>query len=85
MKILPAWMYRDPAEVIERIENTELRAEARTRLRDLERQHEAECMQRSLLERMGVGLRRVIFAPPEIRMKRARIQALARSAMKERK
>jgi hypothetical protein len=85
MKILPAWMYRDPAEVVERVELTELRAEARARLRELEREQHVERIQRSLLERMGIGLPRAIFAPPAVRMKRARIQALARAAMKERK
>lgn len=84
-KILPQWMYRDPAEAIERIENIGLRAEARERIRDLEREQDAERVRRSLFERMTLGLRRVILAPPAIRRKRARIQALARAGMKERK
>jgi len=79
-------MYRDPAEVAARIESDELDAEAHARLRELERKQAAECEQRSLLARMGIGLRRVIFAPPEIRLKRLRIQALARAErLKERK
>lgn len=85
MKIFPAWMYRDPADVAERIEFTELRAEERARIRELEREQEMERLQRLLYEQMGVGLTRVIFAPPEVRLKRARIQALVRKAMKERK
>jgi len=83
MKVFPAWMYRDPATVAERIENTELRA--RARIRELVQEQELGRMQQSTLEQMALVLKRVIFAPPEIRMKRARIQALARAAMKERK
>lgn len=86
MKVFPQWMYRDPAEAVERIENIELRAEARARVRDLQREHDLERIQQSTLEKMTAALRRVVFAPPEIRMKRARIQALVRAAkMKERK
>lgn len=85
MKVFPAWMYRDPATVAERVENTELRAEARARIRELAQGHELERMGQSTLEQMALVLKRVIFAPPEIRMKRARIQALAREGMKERK
>lgn len=82
MKVFPQWMYGDPAEAVERIENIELRAEARARVRELEQ----EQLQRSAFDKMTSVLRRVIFAPPEIRMKRARIQALARAEkMKERK
>jgi hypothetical protein len=84
-KILPQWMYRDPAEVVERVETAELRAEARQRIRELAREQELERMQQSTLQQMAAALKRVIFAPPEIRLKRARIQALARAAIKERK
>ena len=83
MKVFPAWMYRDPATVAERIENTELRA--RARIRELVQEQELGRMQQSTLEQMALVLKRVIFAPPEIRMKRARIQALARAAMREQK
>lgn len=34
MKIFPEWMYRDPAEAAERIENIELSAQARRRARE---------------------------------------------------
>jgi len=85
MKVFPAWMYRDPAIAAERLENIELRAEARARLRELAQGQEIERMEQSTLEQMVLTLKRVIFAPPEIRMKRARIQALAREAMKGRK
>lgn len=85
MKIFPAWMYRDPADVAERTESAELRAEARARIRELAQAQELEQLQQSTPEQMARALKRAIFAPPEIRMKRARIQALAREAMKERK
>jgi hypothetical protein len=85
MKVFPAWMYRDPAIAAERLENIELRAEARERIRELAREQELERMEQSTLDQMALMLRRVIFAPPEIRMKRARIRALARKAMKEQK
>ena len=85
MKVFPAWMYGDPAIAAERLENIELRAEARERIRELAREQEIERMEQSTLDQMALMLRRVIFAPPEIRMKRARIRALARKAMKEQK
>ena len=85
MKVFPEWMYRDPCEVAERVEKTQLRAEDRARVREIEREQDLMRQQRSLYEQMSAGLRRVIFAPPEIRLKRARIQALVRKAMKERK
>jgi hypothetical protein len=84
MRIFPAWMYRDPAEAAARIEATEINSELRARLRQIERAQELEQLQRALYERMGVGLRRIALAPPEVRIKRARIQALTRRAMKER-
>lgn len=80
MKVFPAWMYGDPAIAAERLEGIELRAEARARIRELAQERELDQVQQSTLDQM---LKRVIFAPPEIRMKRARIQALARAAMKE--
>jgi hypothetical protein len=83
MRIFPAWMYRDPAEAAARIEATQLNAEQRARLREIERAQEIEQLQRALFARLGVGFRRVALASPEIRMKRARIQALTRKAMKE--
>ena len=85
MKVFPAWMYGDPAIAAERLENIELRAEARERIRELAQGQELERMEQSTLEQMALALKRVIFAPPEIRLKRARIQALAREAMKGRK
>lgn len=84
MRIFPEWMYRDPCEAAARIEASEVNAEQRARIRQIERAQELEQMQRALYERMGVGFRRVALASPEIRMKRARIQALTRKAMKER-
>jgi hypothetical protein len=84
MRIFPAWMYRDPADAAARIEATEINAELRARIRQIERVQEIEQLQRALYQRMGVGLKRVALAPPDVRMKRARIQALTRKAMKER-
>jgi hypothetical protein len=84
-KVLPQWMYRDPAEVAQRLESIESRAETRSRVLQLEREREIAIARHTLLERMAAGLRRIVFAPPEIRMRRARIQALTRAALKERK
>ena len=53
-------------------------------IRELAREQELRRAEQSTLGQMALALKRVIFAPPEIRMKRARIQALARAAMKER-
>jgi hypothetical protein len=84
MKVFPGWMYRDPAETVERLENMQLRAQARARIHELELERELRRANGSALEQMARAIRRVIFAPPEIRLKRARIQALARKAMRER-
>lgn len=84
MRIFPAWMYGDPAEAAARIEAMEINAEDRARIREIERAQELEQLQRALYQRMGVGFQRVVLASPEIRLKRARIQALTRKAMKER-
>ncbi len=81
MKIFPAWMYRDPCDVAERVEGAVLRAEARSRADERARE-QLDRVEQSALDRMVRIPKRAIFAPPEIRMKRARIQALARAAMK---
>jgi hypothetical protein len=82
MTALPAWMYDDPAEVVERVENAELRAASRARIRELEEERRAGRIAQLTFESTVAIVRRVIFAPPDIRMKRARIQALTRAAMK---
>jgi len=42
MKVFPAWMYGDPADAAERLENIGLRAEERARVRELKRLEERE-------------------------------------------
>jgi hypothetical protein len=74
-------MYGDPAMAVERIENAELRVEARDRIRELERERELERMRRMVEQRPSAI--RMIFAPPEIRLKRARIQALTQAALRK--
>jgi hypothetical protein len=78
MKILPAWMYRDPAEVVERVELTELRAEARARVRELEREQEF----RAARKRLDCG---VLTAATVRLINRVRIRSLVRQVLKERK
>jgi vacuolar-type H+-ATPase subunit H len=84
-KIFPQWMYRDPVEVVERVESAERLARERVqRLRELDREQSVKRAQSAMRECLA-SMVRVVLAPPEIRLKRARIQRLAREAMKERK
>jgi len=77
MKVFPAWMYDDPAIAAERLEGIELRAEQRARIREIEREEELRAR-----TRVNYGL---ISAATARLIKRARIQALVRAALEERK
>jgi archaeosine-15-forming tRNA-guanine transglycosylase len=77
MKIFPAWMYDDPAIAAERLEGIELRAEERARVRQILREEEARAAIRVKYGLLSANTARLI--------KRERIQALVRAALKGRK
>jgi hypothetical protein len=85
MKVFPEWMYRDPADAASILEGIEVRAEKRARQREKEQVREAKESQRVFFARLQLGLKRTIAAPPEVQIKRARIRALVRQALKERR
>ncbi len=72
--IIPAWQYRDPAEVVERMENGEIIAEAKRQQRDAER---AELLAyeppKPSFDKVSAGTQRLI--------KRERIRALVAAVL----
>lgn len=85
MRIFPAWMYGDPAIAAERLERVEARSQERAELRKFRREQEFEQMRRTPIDSPRAGSSRIVFAPPEIRVKQARIQALLRAALRARR
>lgn len=77
MRIFPAWMYDDPAIAAERLEGIELRAEERRRVREILREEELRASTRVKYGLISAATARLI--------KRARIQALVRAVLEERK
>lgn len=77
MRIFPAWMYDDPALAAERLENIELRAEERARVRQIIREEELRAATRVRYGLLSANTARLV--------KRERIQALVRAVLKGRK
>lgn len=74
MKVFPAWMYGDPAMVAERVETSELQAEERKRIREIELEEGLRSAARTDNDRLG--------SITVLLMKRTRIRALVASVMK---
>jgi hypothetical protein len=77
MRVFPAWMYRDPADVADRIETAEARAAERERLREIDREREFSTVRK----KVSYG---ALTAVTVRLINRTRIRALVSRALKER-